>query len=82
MYSRDVLSQVMGELHMHIREDHGDLLQEWFLHSLSWINVFWIGFRPSQRVKWAGELKNEGAEQFPSHTFIDPESTDLGFLKE
>ncbi|CAJ1976962.1 unnamed protein product [Sphenostylis stenocarpa] len=33
------IPEVMGELHMHIREDHGDLLQEWFLHSLSWINV-------------------------------------------
>ncbi|CAJ1975076.1 unnamed protein product [Sphenostylis stenocarpa] len=32
------------------------------------------GFCPSQRVKWARELKNEGAEQFLSHTFIDPES--------
>jgi len=35
----DVLSQVMGELHMHILEDHGDLSQEWSLHSLTWINV-------------------------------------------
>ncbi|CAJ1948898.1 unnamed protein product, partial [Sphenostylis stenocarpa] len=65
MYSRDVLSQVMGELHMHIWEDHGDLLQEWCSGP---------GFCPSQRVKWARELKNEGAEQFLSHTFIDPES--------
>ncbi|CAJ1951941.1 unnamed protein product [Sphenostylis stenocarpa] len=44
--------------------------------------MFWTGFRPSQRVKWARELKNEGARVVSSHTFIDPESTDLGFLKE
>ncbi|KAL2335484.1 hypothetical protein Fmac_016697 [Flemingia macrophylla] len=32
------------------------------------------GFCPSQRVKWATELSDEGAEQFLMHSFIDPES--------
>ncbi|CAJ1952946.1 unnamed protein product [Sphenostylis stenocarpa] len=57
-----VFLEVMGELHMHIWEDHGDLLQEWFLQE--GLKCSGPGFCPSQRVKWARELKNEGAEQF------------------
>jgi len=33
----DVLSQAMEEVHMHILEGHGDLLEEWSLHLLIWI---------------------------------------------
>ncbi|CAJ1949226.1 unnamed protein product, partial [Sphenostylis stenocarpa] len=40
------------------------------------------GFRLSQRVKWAGELKNEGAEQFRVTPSLIQNHTDLAFLKE
>ncbi|CAJ1976278.1 unnamed protein product [Sphenostylis stenocarpa] len=48
----------------------------------NWGKVFWTGFRPSQRVKWAGELKNEGVEQFRVTPSLIQNQTDLGFLKE
>lgn len=35
---------------------------------------FGPGFCPSQRVKWAIELKEEEAEKFIKHNFIDPQS--------
>ncbi|TKY50232.1 Pectinesterase 31 [Spatholobus suberectus] len=32
------------------------------------------GFCPTERVKWTRITKDEGAEQFLKHSFIDPES--------
>ena len=35
----DALSRVMEEIHMHILDDRGALLEGWSLHTLTWINV-------------------------------------------
>ena len=35
----DVWSVAMARHHMHILVGHGDLLEGWFLHSLTWISA-------------------------------------------